>query len=111
MTSTDTNRRAHPPHTTRLIVEDEPRPDWRDHAACLDKDPENWFPVSELESGIALAHIESVKAICSGCPVIDSCLLWALNTQQQFGIWGGTTPKERANLKRSINRKSRSEAA
>lgn len=110
MTSTDASGRTYPPHTSRLIVKDEPRPDWRDHAACLGKDPEDWFPVSELESGIALAHIESVKAICSECPMAGSCLSWALETQQQHGIWGGLTVKERANLKRSHNRKPRGAA-
>lgn len=102
-----TDGRTHPPHTSRLIVEGELRPDWRNYAACLGKDPEDWFPVSELESGIAATHIQSVKAICAECPVASSCLSWALDTQQQHGIWGGLTAKERANMKRSLGRKSR----
>lgn len=102
--------RNHPPHAPRLIIEGEIRPDWRNYAECLDKDPEDWFPVSDLETGIALAHIESVKSICRGCPVIEDCLSWAVETQQQFGIWGGKTAKERANLKRSLARKSRGAA-
>jgi WhiB family redox-sensing transcriptional regulator len=33
------------------------------------------------------------------------CLEWALDTDEQFGVWGGTTPRERRRLKR-IRRKS-----
>lgn len=92
-------RRAVRPTVTPISV-DESDPDWRTRAACRDMDPEDWFPVSELESGPALVHAENVKTICHQCPAIDSCLSWALDTQQLFGIWGGLTAKERASLKR-----------
>lgn len=97
------------PRPTKFVV-DEPEPDWRDQAECRGYDPEDWFPVSELESGTALAHVAHVKSICSCCPVIDSCLSWALSAKEQHGIWGGMTAKERASLKRSLGRKSRGAA-
>jgi WhiB family redox-sensing transcriptional regulator len=97
--------------TVKPISVDESDPTWRDKAACLGMDPEDWFPVSELESGSALTHVEIVKAICYRCPVIDSCLSWAMDTQQQFGIWGGMTAKERASLKRRAARVPARDAA
>lgn len=106
--------RTDKPRAGRVIVKplsvDESDPTWRDRAACLGMDPEDWFPVSELESGSVLAHVEQVKGICRSCPVIESCLSWALDTQQQFGIWGGMTAKERTSLKRSLARKPRGAA-
>ena len=41
--------------------------DWRSKAACLDKDPELFFPVGN--TGPALLQIEEAKAICRTCPV------------------------------------------
>ena len=38
--------------------------DWRSRAACLDKDPELFFPVGN--TGPALLQIEEAKTVCSG---------------------------------------------
>ena len=35
-------------------------------------------------------------AVCAACPVTDQCLQDALDRREPFGIWGGTTPAERA---------------
>jgi len=46
----------------------------------------------------------TAKAICARCPVRDSCLAYALDTRQEFGIWGGLNEDER----RAILRRQRS---
>ena len=38
------------------------------------------------------------KAVCSGCPVIDSCLRWALAAREPYGVWGGLSVEEREAL-------------
>jgi WhiB family transcriptional regulator, redox-sensing transcriptional regulator len=69
---------------------------WREDAACLGTEDEvNFFPDAE-----DLASIAKAKAICSGCPVADECLTWAIETNQGEGIWGGHTPKERRGMRR-----------
>lgn len=72
--------------------------DWRDVAACRDKDPETWFPIGN--SGPALIQAEQAKAICRRCPSVDACLIWALDSGQEFGVWGGMSEQERQALKR-----------
>jgi hypothetical protein len=37
-------------------------------------------------------------AVCKTCPHIFECLAWALETEQSFGVWGGTTPVERREI-------------
>jgi len=66
---------------------------WRDHAACLDADPDIFFPIGE--SGPTLDQIEEAKRICRICPVQAACLTWALDHQVIHGIWGSTTAEER----------------
>ena len=69
---------------------------WREAAACLDvQDQVSFFP--DKEDAVAIAR---AKAVCSGCPVADECLSWALETNQTEGIWGGHTAKERKGLRR-----------
>ena len=62
--------------------------DWRDRAACLDEDPELFFPIGN--TGPALLQIEEAKAVCRRCEVIDTCLKWAIESGQDAGVWGGT---------------------
>lgn len=33
--------------------------------------------------------------VCERCPVRQECLDWALTHDEQFGIWGGKTPRAR----------------
>ena len=47
----------------------------------------------------AVAKVAEAKAICSGCPVRQECLDYALDSRQAYGIWGGKTPTERRRMK------------
>ncbi|MET7648168.1 WhiB family transcriptional regulator [Streptomyces sp. NPDC005426] len=38
---------------------------------------------------------ETARAICRGCPVNESCHLFAMTSHQDFGVWGGRTEAER----------------
>ena len=80
--------------------------DWRAKAACRDKDPELFFPVGN--TGPALQQIEEAKAVCRTCEVEDECLKTALDTNQDYGVWGGYSEDERRALKRKYMRARRS---
>lgn len=71
---------------------------WRDRAACMDEDTALFFPIGV--TGPALDQTEQARAICRQCPVITSCLEWALETNQQDGVWGGLSEDERRRLRR-----------
>jgi WhiB family redox-sensing transcriptional regulator len=38
------------------------------------------------------------KNICNPCAVKQTCLTYALENKETFGVWGNTTPQERAAL-------------
>ena len=42
--------------------------------------------------------VETARQICMRCPVMDKCL--KVGMFEDYGIWGGTTPKQRQKLKR-----------
>lgn len=73
--------------------------DWRDHAACLDTDPDLFFPVGT--TGPAIEQIANAKAVCNTCEAKDPCLEFALTTNQDSGVWGGTSEEERRKLRRA----------
>ena len=72
--------------------------DWRHRAACLDEDPELFFPIGN--TGPALLQIDEAKAVCRRCPVVDTCLKWALESGQDAGRLGralrGRAPRAQA---------------
>ena len=73
--------------------------DWRERAACRDTDPDLFFPIGS--TGPAVEQIISAKAVCATCDACTSCLEFALATNQESGIWGGTTEEERRKLRKA----------
>ncbi|MDQ6784287.1 MAG: WhiB family transcriptional regulator [Actinomycetota bacterium] len=73
--------------------------DWRDDAACRDTDPDLFFPIGT--TGLAVDQIDSAKAVCDRCEAQRACLEFALATNQESGIWGGTSEDERRRLRKS----------
>ena len=71
---------------------------WRDHALCRDTDPELFFPVGT--TGQALVSQDHAKRVCRECTVQQECLDYALDTNQDSGIWGGLTEEERRSIRR-----------
>ncbi|MEU1240071.1 WhiB family transcriptional regulator [Micromonospora parva] len=63
---------------------------WRLHGLCLDLDPDLMHPADR-----DLAGQGEAKAVCFMCPVKDTCLKDAIDTDDWNGIRGGMTPKER----------------
>ena len=71
---------------------------WRATSACRDTDPDLFFPVGT--TGQALVQIARAKEVCGECPVQNDCLEYALETNQDAGIWGGLDEEQRRNIRR-----------
>lgn len=68
-------------------------PVWMDDARCTETDPEAFFPAKG-------ASIRAVKRVCDTCKVEAACLLYALDHDERFGVWGGKSERERRVLKK-----------
>jgi len=70
---------------------------WREEAACLSyPEPDMFFATGEAGA----EEIARAKSICEGCPVRFECLLYAVETAQTYGVWGGTDADERRLIRR-----------
>ena len=67
--------------------------EWRDSALCLEVDGDLFFPDLGALPG-------KVKTICAACDVTAQCLAYALAHEPDFGFYAGTSPRDRALLKR-----------
>ena len=82
-------------HLLTLTLESD---EWRRQAACRDTDPDLFFPVGT--TGPAIVQIENAKAVCRQCDAQAECLEYAIATNQDSGIWGGTSEEERRKLRK-----------
>jgi WhiB family redox-sensing transcriptional regulator len=52
----------------------------------------------------AMKKVSAAKLICAECPVVNECLDYAIRTNQDSGIWGGTTEDERKSIRRQYRK-------
>ena len=76
---------------------------WRDAGLCRWHDPNFFFPVGRGQA--AAEQTETAKGFCLLCPSREPCLAFAVATQQELGVWGGTSPEERRPLFRRGRRR------
>ena len=80
---------------------------WRALSTCRDTDPELFFPVGT--TGQALLQIAKAKSVCCQCPATTECLEFALEPNQDTGIWGGTSEEERRQIRREAAARARAQ--
>ena len=84
---------------TNVVIKHLPKPTasnyrWQEDASCRSVDPELFFH-GDMERGLDKQEkLKQAKQICSTCPVIQECRDFAINTRQDFGIWGGLDENE-----------------
>lgn len=71
---------------------------WRTLAACNEFDHDLFFPAGD--TGPAAMQIEEAKRVCDSCAVKAECLVFAVETNQVNGVWGGTSEQERRLIRR-----------
>lgn len=69
---------------------------WISQGRCAEVDPELWFP-GKWDSDTA------AKKICARCEVRLQCLEYAVETDEQHGVWGGLNRSERIRLRKAMD--------
>lgn len=67
---------------------------WVDRASCTETAPETFFRPHGHQATKA-------RQVCARCPVRDDCLAYALDANEQYGIWG-LDPGERRSPGRTL---------
>lgn len=71
--------------------------EWKLQGLCATSPyPDDWFGKFDNQN--------VARRLCNGCPVISQCLSYALANDEQFGVWGGMTTRDRKRLKRQMNK-------
>lgn len=78
-------------------------PEWHKEARCVGMAQELFFGNETDETSskrhrpmLTMSEVKRAKAICDRCPVRKQCLEFALVNHEEFGVWGGTTQRDRA---------------
>ncbi len=72
--------------------------DWQLAATCRGLDVDAFYHPPRERNHQREQRIAQAKAICAQCPVITQCRQHALKAQEPYGIWGGLSEQERADL-------------
>lgn len=64
---------------------------WQADAVCAQTDPDSFYPARG-------GSTKAAKLVCSGCPVIEECLEFALEHEERHGVWGGLSERERRKI-------------
>ena len=89
---------------------DDPSWTWRYEAKCRGEDTELFFPPRDKALYKPIA--DKAKAICLGkdgrpaCPVRQECLKEAIMNEEQHGIFGGMSHRERNAVSRKLNKQN-----
>lgn len=76
---------------------------WITDGACFGSYDARFFPARGDSN-------KEAKAICFGkCSIREACLEHALTQPERFGIWGGTSERERQEIRRLRNEEARQE--
>ncbi|WP_133694399.1 WhiB family transcriptional regulator [Mycobacterium sp. BK086] len=84
-------------------------PEWRLRARCRGLPLEIFFVASTEKGARRMDHEDAAKRICRSCAVRQRCLSYAMEIDEQHGIWGATSPRERLAM-RAIARSATSGA-
>lgn len=70
---------------------------WSDDALCFGLHSEMWYPpiIKEERTAPEAQYYELGKWVCDICPVREQCS--EAGAEEEYGMWGGMTPKERRN--------------
>lgn len=64
---------------------------WMAEGNCRLYPPATFFP----SDGVG---VDKARKICAGCPVLDTCLEFALEQRIDHGVWGGCSERERRRI-------------
>lgn len=73
-------------------------PTWHIWARCRGEINDAIFFGAPKDGTFQTSAIRAAKKYCNDCPVFEDCLRYALEGREKWGIWAGTTMKERESI-------------
>ena len=77
--------------TTVALTDNDATSVWMNKGNCRNYPPATFFP----SDGVG---VDRARKICNGCPVLDTCLEYALENRIEHGVWGGCSERERRRI-------------
>lgn len=72
--------------------------EWQLRGACRGEDSALFFHPEGERGSSREARDAAAKLVCQTCPVTKECLEYALASREPYGVWGGLSEVERAEI-------------
>ena len=69
--------------------------EWQFDGSCRRENPDVFFHPDRERGSLRRSRDSTAKAVCRGCPVLQTCRRHALQVREPYGVWGGLTEHER----------------
>lgn len=56
---------------------------------CVDVAPSPWVDYGDEDEPFAEPSAVEAVMMCAGCPVVEACFIYAKESKQAHGVWGG----------------------
>lgn len=79
---------------------------WMERAKCRGMTSEIFFGKEYTgrqrhRPTLTSVDIRRAKAICAICPVLQECFEFAMVNNEEYGVWGGTTHRDRERIRQA----------
>ncbi len=71
---------------------------WQALGSCQGLGSEVFFHPEGERGSERRTRATEAKQVCRGCPVVQCCREHALRVREPYGVWGGLTEEERAEV-------------
>lgn len=93
------------PHVRELFVRLSTQAAELGEALPCSNAPDVFFP--NKEEAFTLSNMYEAKKLCQECPLIALCAGYAIEAEEDFGVWGGLSANERRTLRRRLQKAGR----
>jgi WhiB family redox-sensing transcriptional regulator len=72
--------------------------DWQAAGSCRKADPTLFFHPESEQAAERRKRDDAARAVCGECPVLEVCRAHGLAVGEAYGVWGGLSEDDRAEL-------------
>lgn len=78
-------------------------PIWQEGARCLGVGTNYYFGDEEQQPTMSIKQVRQASKLCDVCPVYRECLRWALENNEEYGVWAGTSGRTRRKIQKVLS--------
>lgn len=77
-------------------------PSWQREGRCFGVGSNYFFGDEKQQPTMSIKQVRQASKLCDVCPVYRECLRWALENNEEYGVWAGTSGRTRRKIQKVL---------